>query len=332
MRTVLAVNPGYGGVEAALAAEGRVTDALLSSWCCPPDTWDFAIVSREIDTSPSVVVIPGGIYGPSAPGTYRLTSKMAEEAAENDPFHPRNRLTVQAYRYCREQGIPGVVVEPMNTGTLAPPAEVSGLTTHTRRGVYYAFPQRIAFMESCRGLGLASQARGVTAYLGEEASVSSHVGDKVIDTSDPVLGEGPFGLTAAGTLPVGGFLTYLDEHPEFDPVSSLKRNAGAFGRANVASFDEFIAAVSRRDEAALSAVSAMGYHVSKEIGRQVACLSGKVDAIVLCGKGASVCPLRDRIAGLVGKWAPVVTYGEGELDLLFSRGTSVLRGEVLKEY
>ncbi len=332
MKTILAVNPGYARVEAVVSPEGSGLESSLGRWVFPADTCDFAAIEREVGSPPSLLAIPGGIYNPSNPGIYRINSKMAEHAKEVDSFHPRNRLTVLAHRYCLERSLPGVAVEPMNTGELIPEARLSGLRTHQRRGVYYALPQRQAWEDSRRSLGLPPSARGVTAYLGEESSVSSHVGNTVVDTSDPVLGEGPFGLQAAGTLPAGGYLAYLSQHPVSDLTSSLKAGAGAFGYAKVRTLDELASALSSGDKAAVCAVSALGYQVAKEIGRQVTALSGKVDAIVVCGPASRLAALKDRITGLVGKWAPVVTYEETELDLLFSGGTSVLRGEVPKEY
>lgn len=332
MKTILAVNPGYSRVEAVVSPEGSGVGASLGRWVFPPDTCDFAAIERELGSPPSLLAIPGGIYEESCPGMYRITSKMAEHAKEVDSFHPRNRLTVLAHRYCLERNVLGVAVEPMNTGELFPEARISGLKTRQRRGVYYALPQRQAWEDSRRSLGLPPSARGVTAYLGEESSVSSHVGDRVVDTSDPVLGEGPFGLQAAGTLPAGGYLAYLDGRPASDLVSALKTGAGALGYAKARTVDELASAISRGDEDALRAVSALGYQVAKEIGRQVTALSGRVDAIVICGPASRLAALRDRVAGPVGKWATVVVFEGQELDLLLSGGTSVLRGAVPKEY
>jgi len=332
VRTVLAVNPTYLGVEAILVEEGASLPDASGRWVFPPGTCDFAAIEREAGIPPSLVAIPGGTYKPSEPGVYLINEKMASEASEIDPFHPRNRLTVLAYRYCSERRVPGIVVEPMNTGKLLLEAEVSGLAEHRRRGVYYALPQRHAWEDSCRKLGLPLTARGITAYLGEESCVSSHIGDEVVDTSDPVLGEGPFGLTAAGTLPAGGFLAYLAERPGSELVSTLKTSAGAFGYAKTRTLPELELALSRGDEKAARAVSAMGYQVAKEIGRQAVALSGKVDIIVLCGAGVRLSALRNRIEELSRKWAEVTVYKETTPDLLIAKGTAVLRGEALKEY
>ncbi|HHY76415.1 MAG TPA: hypothetical protein GX500_06580 [Firmicutes bacterium] len=307
MRWVLCIDPGFS--EVRVAALSETGEGELCSLSPETDVFDWAL--RKYGTHPESVVIAGGRYAPCPAGPYLIDERMAEDARRFSPWHPRNRMTVRVFEYCTSRGIPGVAVDPMSSAFLPEKAQLSGHPAWERRGVYYAFPALKAFSAACKSMGLDTQsARGVVAYLGDEVSVSAHDGLSVVETSDPVDCEGPYGFTSAGTAPATAFVSWLHERHAGDSldetVELLKFRSGAFAYAGVPSISGFLEKLAKGDGPAVRAVRGMAYQVAKEIGRALAALKGKADAIVLTGPGVSAEPLAAEVEDRVAKWCTVV--------------------------
>lgn len=338
MNRVLAIDPGFRQIRIGSYVyenqDKELDDAKISVETCKPCEDPFSRYEKSRGL-PDIVVIPGGCYRPSESGSYRLSESIARDAAQIDSWHPRNRVTVMAYRYCTEKGIPGVVVEPMHSAKLSDEALFSGYRDYKRRGVFYALPQREAWACAAREAGLSlEKMRGVSVYLGDEVSVSAHCGTRVVDTSDPVKGEGPFGFNSAGTLPAIGFLSFMaGKGSDGKLLTNLKSKAGLRAYAGVAAKDveTLISFAEKGEQNILRAISGMAYQVSKEIGRQVCALRGCIDTIVLCGPLASVDVLVEGIKMRVSKWAKVLVIAQDlVLPCLIREGIAALMGKCLK--
>lgn len=249
------------------------------------------------------------------------------------PWHPCTRLEAEARRYAEDKRVPLVIVRPMDSGDLVAEARLSGHKHIERRGVFYAVPQTAAFERCADALSIPREAaRIVAVYLGDEVAVSAYRGGRVIDTSDPVACEGPFGLRSVGTLPAVSFLAYVSrrgadrDSDEAERLrQSLKEESGTYAIAGVGSQDELVEALDDRRPDALLAVSAMAYQVAKEVGRQLAALGGKADAIALCGPGTSIEPLASGIRERVSKWAQVIVFrGDLVVPYLLREGIEYL--------
>jgi butyrate kinase len=335
MTLVLGIDPGFSEVRVAvLAPTGQVALQTL-----PPEVNPFRWFEGRYGSHPAIVVIAGGVYARCLPGVYRINERMAEDAARLICWHPRNRLTVDAFEYCRDRGIPGAAMEPMSSVTLSPEARLSGHPDWERPGIYYAFPERAAFFLACASTGMdPSRARGITVYLGDEVSVAAHHGATVVATQDPVFCEGPFGFTSVGTLPATSFVEWLEageEHdgPQGDTREGLKARSGVFAYAGVGTLAGLSRKLSGEDRDAVRAVMGMAYQVSKEIGRAVAALKGSAEAIVLTGPGVSLDLLVTGIEERVAKWSRVVRVQEDDcMRALVEEGRAALFSESLKPY
>lgn len=308
MNAVLALFAEYRTTSLGVAKDGETVTRLV-----PTDDDPFRRGEELAGDIPAVVVVPGG--------------------TRDHPWHPASRLEADARRYCAEKGARVLVVESMSSVDLTSEARLSGYKGCERRGAYHAVPQKAAFEKAVDTLSLPlGEARVVTVYLGDEVSVSAHRGNRVIDTSDPVACEGPFGFTSAGTPPAVSFVSWVEARKgnrspgaAFELRQILKEGSGAFALAGVNDLDELSEAVARGQEAALKAVSAMAYQIAKEIGRQIACLRGRVDAVALCGPGASLTPLLSGIIGRVGKWARAIAFqGDLAVPSLLREGIAAL--------
>jgi butyrate kinase len=126
------------------------------------------------------------------------------------PWHPRNVAIARAKVYCQEKGIRLVVARPDGEAVLPARARLSGFPNCFREPTCYGIPEVLACATAARSIGVPPEtARIVVAYLGEEVSVSARLGGTLVDSSDPVACEGPFGLTSCGTAPATAFVSYI---------------------------------------------------------------------------------------------------------------------------
>jgi butyrate kinase len=249
------------------------------------------------------------------------------------PWHPRNLAAVKAQAYCALRGIPCLVVGQGGPAELPSPARLSGRREYRRRGSFYDVPQTDALEQAVSSLGLdPAAASGITVYLGDEVSVSSHRGRSLVDTSNPAACEGPFGLTSAGTIPATAFVSYAAslgagriEGATERVKAKLKAGSGAYAYAGVESFAALASALEAGHDGAVRGVRGMSYQVAKEVGRQFGALQGKVDFVAICGPGASLPLLASGIEDRVSKWTTVLTFTEDlTMRRLFMEGIGAL--------
>lgn len=318
MRTVAAIDPGYLCTRVGMYFLER--DDFDPSRIVVESAEDVAgALARARALSGGtldIVALPGGPLKSGIRGTYWLSEEIAKDASHIDAFHPRNKALAGLASLLMDDE-KAIVVEPMNSAELKPEARLSGIKDYPRRGIFYAVPQLELFRRVCAARDLEIEnAKVITVYLGEESCVSAHHGVTVVDTSDPVLGEGPSGLSAAGTLPATAFISEIVRGTFSSTASveeALKTRCGLLGyRSRGRSRD---------------GVECVAYQVAKEVGRQACALGGTVDVVALTGPGASIPELRDLICSYVEPWFPVDIVAEDLVtETLIREGVFVLCG------
>lgn len=291
-----------------------------------------------MESPPDILVIPGGSYpaspqgtGPEAlPEVFPVDETVAELARQcEDSWHPRNVLTQMAWEYSARTGCKAMAVGTMQGAPLAEEAQLSGLPGYSRRAVYHALEHREAIRAAGELAGTDLREKNlIVVYSGEETSVACHARSVLVDCTDPLAGEGPFGLRAAGTLPATALVdAFFNNLLGDEPEELLSCGAGVLAYAQAADEEELRRLVEKGDEKALRALCGMAYQVSKEIGRAAATLSGKVDFIILAGPAFSLNEVANFVGSRVGKWAPVLVVG-GELVIpaLLREGLRKIQG------
>lgn len=272
---------------------------------------------------PDILVIPGGSYaspsqrtGPDAFSEVFPVDETVDKLAREceDSWHPRNVLTQMTWKYAAKTGCKAVAVGTMRGAPLAQEAQLSGLPRYSRRAIYHALEHQEAIRAAGEVNGTDFRQKNlIVAYSGEETSVACHVRGTVVECTDPLAGEGPFGLQAAGTLPATALVDAFFKNLLGDtPEELLSCGAGVLAYAETADEKELERLVEKGDEKALRALCGMAYQISKEIGRAQATLSGRVDNIILAGSAFSLDEVASFVGSRVGKWAPVLVVG-GEL-------------------
>jgi len=264
---------------------------------------------------PGVLVIPGGSYVVGSQRVFPVGEEIAALARGcEDSWHPRNLLTCMAWEYGAKAGCKVMAVGTMTGAPLSQEARLSGLPGYCRRTVYHVLEHREAIRAAGEATGEnLAQKNVIVVYSGEETSVACHAAGTVVECTDPLAGEGPFGLRAAGTLPATAlvdafFANQLGDNPE----ELLSCRSGVMAYAGTTDEEELASLVEGKDEKSLRAVRGMAYQICKEIGRAVATLAGAVDLIILAGPVFSLGEVVDFVRLRVEKWAPV-TVVAGEL-------------------
>lgn len=277
--------------------------------------------------APNAVVGRGGLVGPVAAGTYRVTPELVALSLSS-PFgeHASNLGAALALELAARHGVPAFIVDPPTVDELLPEARVSGVPGIERQSRFHALNARAVARRAAHEVGKRFQdARIVVAHLGGGVSVTAFKGGRAIDTTGALLDEGPFSPQRAGTLPVRGLLDLAYATHREDLERRLTQDSGLRGLTGTADLRE-LERRERTDPDVRVAVEAFVHAVSKSIGAYSA-IQGRPDAIVITGGAARWESLVDRVEANVGWIAPVMVFaGELELEALAEGAGRVLLG------
>lgn len=289
----------------------------------------------EVGVAPpqlSAVVGRGGVLKPIMGGTYRVNHRMLEDLT-SAPYgeHASNLGGRLAWEIAAPEGRPAFIVDPVVVDEMGPLARLSGLPEIPRRSVFHALNQKAVARRAAREMGRRyDQVNLVVAHLGGGISVGAHQQGHVVDVNNGLDGEGPMSPERAGTLPSVGLvhLCYSWRYSLHEISARLVGKGGMVAHLGTNNALEAERRAAAGDERARLVMEAIAYQVAKEIGRAVAVLRGRVDAILITGGLARSGGLVDSIRGRVEFLAPVRAYpGEDEMAALAEGALRVLTGE-----
>ena len=173
-------------------------------------------------------------------------------------------------------------------------ARLSGLPEIQRRGVY----DRVAHAAALAHLRplLPTAERVVVASLDCGVSVAAQVGGRVLDVNNSWDGDGPMGLTRAGSLPTGDLIHWAFSSGLTLSECEEKITMAAGWRA----YHEMMTETEWE--------KILAYQVAKEIGAMRAVLEQQVDAIVLTGELAGHSTLVREIASFLPQTIPLYVF------------------------
>jgi len=289
----------------------------------------------EVGLAPSrlaAAVGRGGVLKPIMGGTYRVSHRMLEDLASGHyGEHASNLGARLAWEIAAPEGKPAFIVDPVVVDELGPLARLSGLPEIPRRSLFHALNQKAVARRAAREMGRRyDQVNLVVAHLGGGISVGAHQQGHVVDVNNGLDGEGPMSPERAGTVPSVGLVhhCYSWRYSLHEITARLVGQGGMvayLGTNNALEAEQRAAA---GDEQAQLVLEAIAYQVAKEIGRAVAVLRGRADAILITGGLARSEDLVEGIRRRVEFLAPVRVYpGEDEMAALAEGAWRVLTGE-----
>ena len=272
----------------------------------------------------------GGLLKPLKGGTYRVSQTMLrdlEEARYGE--HASNLGPILAQRFGEALGVPAYIVDPVTIDEYEPSSKISGVPGIERKCRTHSLNIKSVARRCAREMGKALEdTTFVVAHLGGGISVCALSGGRIIDSTDGLLGEGPFSMERAGTLPLAGVVDLCFDKglSKKEVLSLFSRQSGFKGYMGTDRLTEVLDRINVGDEQAALIFEAMMRQTVKWIGAMIALLRGKPDAVILTGGMINSRLLSDAIRVHIEPIARVRLHqGEFEMEALAEGVLRVLR-------
>ena len=271
----------------------------------------------------SAVAARGGLMKPlSRRGVFRVDEAMRNDlATEAYGSHPANLSSLIAHDLCEAEGleIPLFVVDPITVDTIWDEARISGVPGIERVGRLHALNIFRAVRNAAEQLDKPiHRTNFVVGHFGSGFSICTIVGGRCVDVNDAQLGEGPFSVSRAGTLPIRGVMKLAYAEPDPKKLKlKLSRESGLLAYTGTADFREIEKRLDDGDPVARQAYRAMVYQSVKYLASYAGVLDKAPDAFILTGGMLNSKRFATDLTAKLKWMAPVIVLaGEDEMEAL----------------
>ena len=293
--------------------------AFLNRRNMAPLSFD-AIVSR----GPAVKAVRSGVYA--------INRAMLEDAQSGQYGDHACAIGCKIAFDLAQGVVPALTVDPPCVDEMIAPARLTGLPQIGRRSYFHALNHKAVGRRLSAQLGKAyDELNLVICHLGSGISVASHCRGLVIDVTNGLEGDSPFGLDRTGTLPAADWMKLCLSGQYSGEQLHRMLNGGGGMMAHLGTSDaiEIERRIAAGDVHAGQVYDAMAFQVAKGIGAAACALGERPDAIVLTGGLANselfVTKVKDRVSWV----APFFVFaGEDEMQALAEGARRVLDKEV----
>lgn len=349
---ILVINPGSTSTKVALFKDCRCVNSRAVEHGSPElsafrtvheqlgmreqAVWEF--LNDRSNPEIDAVAGRGGLLRAVPGGTYMVNDAMCrdlEEARYGE--HASNLGPILAGRFGAAFGVPAYIVDPVTVDEFEPCSRISGFPGIERKCRTHALNMKAVSRRCAKETGKPLEETAfVVAHLGGGISVCALAGGRIIDSTDALLGEGPFSMERSGTLPLAGLvdLCFDKGFSKEQVISLLSVKSGFKGYIGTDRLKDVVDSIDSGDAEAALIFEAMARQVVKWIGAMLAVLKGKADAVILTGGMVNSKLLSDAICTHIEPMAEVRLYpGEFEMEALAEGVLSVLkRAEPALEY
>lgn len=278
-----------------------------------------AIVSR----GPSVKPIQSGVY--------RISEEMVKDAESNlYGTHPCGLGCKIAIEISKEN-ILAVTVDPPCVDEMIPIAKYTGIPSIKRHSFFQALNHKAVARRLALQLNRKYEELNiVVCHLGSGISVASHALGKVIDVTNGLDGDAPFGLDRVGTLPAADWMRFClsGEHTRADIERILNGGGGMMAHLGTNSALEVESMIKEGNSKADEVYDAMAFNVVKGVGAAASIFGVKPDAIVFTGGLANSNFFINKLKTKLSWIADIYVFaGEDEMLALAEGALRVLRNE-----
>lgn len=314
----------------------------------PEDLWDQydmrkkAIVNymaeHKIDISElTAIVSRGPSVKPLVSGVYRINEQMIRDARSKLYGNHPCGLGCGIALELSNGKIPALTVDPPCVDEMIPLARYTGIPGIKRKSFFQALNHKAVAKRLAKKLGKSySELNIVVSHLGSGISVASHCRGKVIDVTNGLDGDAPFGLDRVGTLPAADWMRFIlsGKYTAAELDSILNGHGGIKAYLGTNSALEVETMIQAGNQTAKEVYEAMAFQVAKGVGAACAVFAAKPDGIILTGGLANsdyfISMLKPRISWLSELY---VFAGEDEMTALNEGAICGLTGEEpIKEY
>ena len=344
---ILAINPGSTSTKISLANDDQpvfVADIAHSQeelriFKRISDQFHFRkqvvieeLKKRNVPLDFDAVIGRGGLAKPVPSGVFAITEKMIIDQQQAIHQHVCDLGCMIADEIARD--IPGCrsfIADPGVVDEMEPEARVSGSPLMPRMCIWHALNQKAIGRRFAKDMGTTYEKLNlIICHLGGGISIAAHDHGRAIDAHNALDGEGPFSPERAGTLPAADLihLCFSGKYTEDQLLKKVSGQAGLIAHLGTNDLKEIMNWIKAGDKHAEVVVSAMIWHIAKNIAAEGAVLYGKVDAILLTGGMAKCDYIIERLKRRLNYLAPIHVYpGQDEMKALTENALAVLRGE-----
>ena len=344
---ILAINPGSTSTKISLANDDQpvfVADIAHSQeelriFKRISDQFHFRkqvvieeLKKRNVPLDFDAVIGRGGLAKPVPSGVFTITEKMIIDQQQAIHQHVCDLGCMIADEIARD--IPGCrsfIADPGVVDEMEPEARVSGSSLRPRMCIWHALNQKAIGRRFAKDMGTTYEKLNlIICHLGGGISIAAHDHGRAIDANNALDGEGPFSPERAGTLPAADLihLCFSGKYTEDQLLKKVSGQAGLIAHLGTNDLKEIMNWIKAGDKHAEVVVSAMIWHIAKNIAAEGAVLYGKVDAILLTGGMAKCDYIIERLKRRLNYLAPIHVYpGQDEMKALTENALAVLRGE-----
>ncbi|MBW4759029.1 butyrate kinase [Prevotella denticola] len=344
---ILAINPGSTSTKISLANDDQpvfVADIAHSQeelriFKRISDQFHFRkqvvieeLKKRNVPLDFDAVIGRGGLAKPVPSGVFAITEKMIIDQQQAIHQHVCDLGCMIADEIARD--IPGCrsfIADPGVVDEMEPEARISGSPLMPRMCIWHALNQKAIGRRFAKDMGTTYEKLNlIICHLGGGISIAAHDHGRAIDANNALDGEGPFSPERAGTLPAADLihLCFSGKYTEDQLLKKVSGQAGLIAHLGTNDLKEIMNWIKAGDKHAEVVVSAMIWHIAKNIAAEGAVLYGKVDAILLTGGMAKCDYIIERLKRRLNYLAPIHVYpGQDEMKALTENALAVLRGE-----
>lgn len=295
---------------------------------------EHAIILNEVD----LFVSRGPSVKPLESGVYAIDEQMIEDAKSKDyGLHVCNLGCAIASELAQQMNVLALTADPPCVDEMIPVAKYTGLPQIKRRSFFQALSHKALGRKLAEKLGKPYEEMAlVIVHLGSGISVASHYKGRVIDITNGLDGDAPFGMDRSGTLPAADWKKMIQSGDYTEQELDYMLNGGGGLMAHLGTNDgmEVQRRIEKGDAKASEVFEAMAFQVSKAIGAAATALGERPDQIAITGGLAHARVFTDLIRERVDWIAGISIEPDiDELDALAAASIAAYQGKrAIKKY
>ena len=335
----------YHGPEMSFLKNIKHTDNELDAFKEIKDQLAFrekaiinVLVENDIDVNKvDLLMSRSGMMKPVKSGIYEINDQMIEDLIDGSKSeHHINLGGLVAKNIADEIGKKAYMADPVVVDEFDDVARVSGHPLIERKSRFHALSHKHFARKYAKSISKKYEDLNlIVVYVGTKGiSIGAHKKGKVIDVNQSYDGDGPFGITRAGSLPTGDLirLCFSGKYNENEMLDLVQRGGGYAAYLGTANLTEIDQRLISGDEKAIFISYACAYQVAKEIGAMYTVLNSSADAIILSGNIFNSDRFLENVTRRVGKIAPLVLYpSKNDFEAIALNGLRLLKEEIVAQ-
>lgn len=304
-------------VEASLYEGCRLIETVLVEETGAAECAENIVSGFSSAADVTRVISPGGCLKPLMAGCYKITPTALADAVQNRyGLHRYNHLMEICWEAAGRYQAVSYLADAMSVDELS---SLNRISSHEKVKKYsrgYALEHRAAMeLEGRIENRRPEDSNYIAVHADDFVSIGAYESGRCLDINDGIGSEGPMGFTASGDVPCAQMASYFGSsslsYREMQEL--LLKKSGVFQYLGTECPHKLDTLAAENSDADLI-VRTMAYQTAKWVGSSAVVLNGKVDGILISGRGVHSEALMRYLLPRIEKIAPVHILKELELS------------------